>query len=47
VLSIKVSADARKQLLEAAWRRTEAKCPVLSIFKDPIPLKAMLETTTE
>jgi uncharacterized OsmC-like protein len=45
-IKIKVSADARKQLLEAAWRRTEAKCPVLSIFKDPIPLKAELETTT-
>ncbi len=45
-IKVKVSADARKQLLEAAWRRTEAKCPVLSIFKDPIPLKAELETTT-
>jgi uncharacterized OsmC-like protein len=45
-IKVKVSADARKQLLEAAWRRTEAKCPVLSIFKDPIPLKAELKTAT-
>jgi uncharacterized OsmC-like protein len=46
-IKVKVDADARKQLLEAAWRRTEAKCPVLSIFKDPIPLSAELETTAE
>jgi len=46
-IQIKVKAEARKQLLEAAWRRTEAKCPVLSIFKDPIPLSAELETTAE
>lgn len=46
-IKIKVKAEARKQLLEAAWRRTEAKCPVLSIFKDPIPLSAELETTAE
>jgi uncharacterized OsmC-like protein len=46
-IKVRVSADARKQLLEAAWRRTEAKCPVVSIFKDPIPLKVELETTTE
>jgi len=41
-----VSAKARKELLEAAWRRTEATCPVLSIFKEPIPLKIEFEVTT-
>ena len=46
-IKINVSAKARKQLLEAAWRRTEARCPVLSIFQDPIPLKVDLETTSE
>ena len=39
----KVCANARKKLLEAAWRRTEANCPVLSIFKEPIPLKVEFE----
>jgi uncharacterized OsmC-like protein len=39
----KVCAAARKELLEAAWRRTEANCPVLSIFKEPIPLKVEFE----
>ena len=39
----KVCATARKELLEGAWRRTEANCPVLSIFKEPIPLKVEFE----
>jgi uncharacterized OsmC-like protein len=39
----KVWANARKELLDAAWRRTEANCPVLSIFKEPIPLKVEFE----
>jgi len=46
-IKVTVTAKARKQLLEAAWRRTEAMCPVLSIFQDPIPLKVELQTTTE
>ncbi len=46
-VKVNVSAKARKELLEAAWRRTEANCPVLSIFKEPIPLKVELETATE
>jgi uncharacterized OsmC-like protein len=39
----KVCATARKELLEAAWRRTEANCPVLAMFKEPIPLKVEFE----
>ena len=39
----KVCATARKELLEAAWRRTEANCPVLSLFKEPLPLKVEFE----
>lgn len=46
-IKINVSAKAREKLLEAAWRRTEAMCPVLSIFKEPIPLEVELKTTTE
>jgi uncharacterized OsmC-like protein len=42
-----VTAKARKELLEAAWRRTEANCPVLSIFKEPIPLKIEFEVIPE
>jgi uncharacterized OsmC-like protein len=39
----KVSATARKELLEGAWRRPEANCPVLSVFKEPMPLKVEFE----
>jgi hypothetical protein len=43
----KVSASARKELLEAAWRRTEANCPVMSIFKEPIPVRVVFEVVSE
>jgi uncharacterized OsmC-like protein len=44
-IKTKVIAKARKELLESAWRRTEASCPVLSVFKEPIPLKVEFEVT--
>ena len=46
-IKVRTSAKARKELLDAAWRRTEANCPVLSIFKEPIPLKVEFEATSE
>jgi uncharacterized OsmC-like protein len=46
-MKVTVSAKARKELLEGAWRITEAKCPVLFIFKDPIPVKVEFETKQE
>jgi uncharacterized OsmC-like protein len=42
-MKVVASAKARKELLEAAWRRTEANCPVLSIFKEPIQVKVEFE----
>jgi uncharacterized OsmC-like protein len=44
-LKVYVSAKARKQLIEAVWRRTEANCPVVAIFKEKIPVEVELETT--
>ena len=46
-LKVKVSAKARKKLLEAVFRRTEANCPVFHIFKEPIPIKTELEVSEE
>jgi uncharacterized OsmC-like protein len=46
-MKVAVSAKARKELLEGAWRRTEANCPVLFIFKDPIPVKVEFEGKEE
>jgi len=45
-LKVNVSAKARKQLIEAIWRRTEANCPVVRIFKEPIPVEVELSTET-
>ena len=45
-IKVHVSAKARKQLLEAVWRRTEANCPVVAIFKEPIPVEVELTTET-
>ena len=44
---ITVASKARKQKLDAAWRRTEANCPVVSIFQDNIPIKIEFETIAE
>jgi len=46
-MKVNASSKARKDLLDAAWRRTEANCPVLSIFKDPIPVKVEFEAKSE
>jgi putative redox protein len=45
-LKVKISAKAREQLIRACWRRTEANCPVVAIFKKPIPIEVELEATT-
>ena len=47
VLRVNVAAKARKQLLEAIWRRTEANCPVVKIFTEPITVKVELTTETK
>ena len=46
-MKVNVVSNARKELVEAAWRRTEANCPVLTIFKDPTPVKVEFESKTE
>ncbi len=46
-IKVRTSAKARAELLKSAWRRTEANCPVLSIFKEPIPLKIEFEVAPQ
>src|SRR5665647_1638127 len=46
-MKVNVDSKARKELVEAAWRRTEANCPVLFIFKESIPVKVELVVNTE
>jgi len=45
-LKVNVSGKAREELLETMWRRIEANCPVVAIFRDPIPVKVELNTET-
>jgi uncharacterized OsmC-like protein len=46
-MKVNVSSKARKELVDAAWRRTEANCPVLFIFKEPTSVKVEFEGNTE
>jgi uncharacterized OsmC-like protein len=46
-MKVTVASKARKAKLDAVWRRTEANCPVVSIFQDNIPIKVEFETVTE
>jgi uncharacterized OsmC-like protein len=46
-MKVNVVSNARKELVEAAWRRTEANCPVLIVFKYPTPVKVEFESKTE
>ena len=46
-LKVTVTSKDRKQKLDAVWRRTEANCPVVSIFQDNIPIKIEFETIAE
>lgn len=46
-MKVNVSSNARKELVDAAWRRTEANCPVLLIFKEPTAVNVEFESKTE
>src|SRR4030042_6008408 len=46
-MKVNVSAKARKELIEAAWRRTGANCPVLLIFKEPLQVRVEFEVNQE
>ena len=46
-MKVKIAAKARKQKLDAVWRRTEANCPVVFIFKENIPVNIEVETVAE
>ena len=45
-MKVNITSKTRKALAEAAWRRTEAGCPVLLVYKESIPIKVDLEIKT-
>jgi uncharacterized OsmC-like protein len=38
-MKVNIASKTRKPLVEAAWRRTEAGCPVLFIYEESVPVK--------
>jgi uncharacterized OsmC-like protein len=42
-MKVNIASKARKALVEAAWRRTEAGCPVLFVYKESVPVKVEVE----
>jgi uncharacterized OsmC-like protein len=38
-MKVKIASKTRRGLVEAAWRRTEANCPVFVIYNEQIPVK--------
>ena len=45
-MKVKIVSKIRKGLVEAAWRRTEAGCPVLFVYKESIPVNVEVEVET-
>ena len=45
-MKVNIASKARKALVEAAWRRTEASCPVLFVYKESVPVKVDVEIKT-
>jgi uncharacterized OsmC-like protein len=46
-MKVNIKSKARRALVEAAWRRTEANCPVLYVYKEQIPTKVEVNIQTE
>ena len=42
-MKVNIASKTRKALVEAAWRRTEAGCPVLFVYKESIPVKVEVD----
>jgi uncharacterized OsmC-like protein len=47
VMKVNIKSKARKALVEAAWRRTEANCPVMFVYKENVPVKVETQITSE
>jgi uncharacterized OsmC-like protein len=44
-MKVNITSKTRKGLVEAAWRRTEANCPVMYIYTDSVPVKVETNIT--
>jgi putative redox protein len=46
-MKVNIKSKARKALVEAAWRRTEANCPVFYVYKERMPVKLEVDIQIE
>lgn len=46
-MKVNIKSKVRRALVEAAWRRTEASCPVIYVYKEPVPVKVEVDIKTE
>ncbi len=46
-MKVNINSKTRKPLVEAAWRRTEAGCPVLFVYKESVPVKVEVAITAQ
>jgi putative redox protein len=46
-MKVNITSKARRALVEASWRRTEANCPVLYVYKEQIPVKVEVDIKTQ
>lgn len=46
-MKVNILSSARKALVEAAWRRTEANCPVMFVYKEAVPVKVETQITAK
>ncbi len=46
-MKVNITSKTRKPLVEAAWRRTEAACPVIFIYKESVPVKVETQITSQ
>lgn len=47
IMKVNINSKARKGLVEAAWRRTEANCPVMFVYKEAIPVKVEAQISAQ
>jgi uncharacterized OsmC-like protein len=46
-MKVNINSPARKGLVEAAWRRTEANCPVMFVYKESVPVKVEVDIKSQ
>ncbi len=46
-MKVSIASKVRKPLVEAAWRRTEASCPVMVVYKEQVPVKVEVDIKME